>query len=50
MYYETEGMAQLRQRMNAAGFSDDEFDSFKAILVQLEGMGFRLKGPILEEI
>lgn len=43
--YETSGMAEIRDRLHAAGFSHDEIDIFKSALTQLESVGFRLQGP-----
>jgi hypothetical protein len=42
MRYETEGMAEIRKRMNAVGYTDAEIDTFKSILSELESKGFRL--------
>jgi hypothetical protein len=42
MRYETEGMAEIRRRMVAVGYKDEEVDTFKRILTELETKGFRL--------
>jgi type VI protein secretion system component VasF len=40
--YETEGMAELRQKLTKAGHSPEVIDAFKACLITLEGHGLRL--------
>lgn len=42
MRYETEGMAEIRRRMLAVGYTNEEIDTFKSILSELESKGFTL--------
>ena len=41
-YYETEGMAKLRELLEKMGHSNESINSFKACLISLENQGFTL--------